>query len=330
MDGPPISVMVFNGDADGIIAAHQLRLAGLGAAKVVTGVKRDITLLSRVVAKPGEHVVVADISLDANRAALDALLARDIQVTWFDHHYAGQLPVDPRFHSHIDTAPDVCSSVLVDRHLDGRFRAWAVAAAYGDNLSVTARVLGAAAGLDEASLAQLEELGTLINYNAYGETVADLLVPPAQLYERIASYADPLQFAAVDRFLIEARECMAADLASARAAVKHIDERWVAVHELPNAAWSRRVQGVWANELARGHPQRAHALLVATKAGFSVSVRAPLASPQGADEVCRQFLSGGGRAGAAGINHLPSEQVGRFLSTMREAFPGTECSIRRA
>lgn len=320
MERAPIAVMVFNGDADGIIAAHQLRLAGRGAAAVVTGVKRDIDLLGRVVAVPGEHVMVADISLDANRAALEALLARGVQVTWFDHHYAGQLPDHPHFHSHIDTAPDVCSSVLVDRYLNGRFRAWAVAAAFGDNLSDTARALGTAAGLDAPTLALLEELGTLINYNAYGETIADLLVPPAELYERIASYADPLQFAAVNRFLIEARACMAADLASARAAVKLAEGEKVAVHELPDAAWSRRVQGVWANELARGHPQRAHALLVAGEDGFSVSVRAPLAAPQGADAVCRQFATGGGRAGAAGINHLPAEQVDRFLATMREAF----------
>lgn len=320
MDGAPIAVMVFNGDADGIIAAHQLRLAGLGAPTAVTGVKRDIALLGRVVASPGEHVMVADISLDANRAALEALLAQGVRVTWFDHHHAGQLPAHPLFHSHIDTASDVCSSVLVDRYLGGRFRAWAVAAAFGDNLSGTARTLGAAAGLDQPALAQLEELGTLINYNAYGETVADLLVPPAQLYERIAAFADPLQFAAADRFLAEARACMAADLAAARAAEKLSDDQWVAVHQLPNAPWSRRVQGVWANQLARGHPQRAHALLVATELGFSVSVRAPLAAPHGADAVCRQFASGGGRAGAAGINHLPAEQVDRFLSTMREAF----------
>ncbi len=322
MDGAPIAVMVFNGDADGIIAAHQLRLAGLGAAKVVTGVKRDIALLGRVVASPGEHVMVADISLDANRAALETLLARGVRVTWFDHHHAGQLPADPHFHSHIDTAPDVCSSVLVDRYLGGRFRAWAVAAAFGDNLSETARALGAAAGLEQTALVQLEELGTLINYNAYGETVADLLVPPVELYERIASYPDPLQFAAADRFLVDARACMAADLASARAAATLAGGEWMAVHELPNAAWSRRVQGVWANQLARAHPQRAHALLVATEHGYSVSVRAPLAAPQGADAVCRQFPSGGGRAGAAGINHLPAEQVDRFVLAMRQAYPG--------
>ena len=45
--------MVFNGDADGICAAHQLRLAGFAPDTVVTGVKRDIALLERVQAGLG-------------------------------------------------------------------------------------------------------------------------------------------------------------------------------------------------------------------------------------------------------------------------------------
>jgi hypothetical protein len=39
---------VFNGDADGICALQQLRLAEPGTSVLVTGVKRDIGLLARV------------------------------------------------------------------------------------------------------------------------------------------------------------------------------------------------------------------------------------------------------------------------------------------
>ena len=66
-----------------------------------------------------------DISLDVNRAALDVLLARGVHVTWFDHHYADPVPVHPRPAATIDTAPDICTAMLVDRHLGGRYRAWA-------------------------------------------------------------------------------------------------------------------------------------------------------------------------------------------------------------
>jgi len=46
---------VFNGDADGICALHQLRLAEPRAADLITGVKRDIALLKRVPAGAGDE-----------------------------------------------------------------------------------------------------------------------------------------------------------------------------------------------------------------------------------------------------------------------------------
>ena len=41
---------------------------------------------------------------------------------YFDHHYAGELPTHPRFEPHIEEKGDVCTSILVDRYLDGRHR----------------------------------------------------------------------------------------------------------------------------------------------------------------------------------------------------------------
>ena len=38
---------IFNGDADGICALHQLRLADPCDARLITGVKREIDLVSR-------------------------------------------------------------------------------------------------------------------------------------------------------------------------------------------------------------------------------------------------------------------------------------------
>ena len=46
---------VFNGDADGICALHQLRLAEPAESVLVTGPKRDIALVERVAAAPGER-----------------------------------------------------------------------------------------------------------------------------------------------------------------------------------------------------------------------------------------------------------------------------------
>ena len=304
---------VFNGDADGVCAAHQLRLAGAAPGRVVTGVKRDVRLLERVSAAAGDHVTVADISLDANRDALTRLLKADVYVTWFDHHHGGVLPVQKNFESHIDTAPDVCSSLLVDGHLSGRYRAWAVTAAFGDNLAGAARDAARVLQLGDARLKQLQEFGVLMNYNAYGESVSDLKVDPAVLFARLDGYADPFQFIAADSFVAELRESMQGDLAAARGARALMENAHAAAFELPDAPWARRVQGVFANELASAHPQRAHALLVCKADGHVVSVRAPQANLRSADTLCRAFASGGGRAGAAGINHLPFADTVHFL-----------------
>jgi hypothetical protein len=61
---------IFNGDADGLCALHQLRLAAPRAAELVTGVKRDVKLLQHVAAGPGDELTVLDVSMKSNAAAL--------------------------------------------------------------------------------------------------------------------------------------------------------------------------------------------------------------------------------------------------------------------
>ena len=67
---------VFNGDADGLCALHQLRLADPQDSTLITGVKRDIALVKQVQASPGDRVTILDISLDKNRDALVKGLGR--------------------------------------------------------------------------------------------------------------------------------------------------------------------------------------------------------------------------------------------------------------
>jgi hypothetical protein len=204
---PPPAFDVFNGDADGLCALHQLRLAEPRDAARITGLKREIALLERVPAIAGARVTVLDISLDRNRAALERLLAAGARVQYFDHHYAGAIPAHPGLEAHIDTAPDRCTSAIVDAHLGGRFRAWAVVAAFGDNLAASAERLAAPLALERAALATLRTLGEVLNYNGYGETLADVAIHPRELYERLAPYRDPLAFARDDPIVatLEAR-----------------------------------------------------------------------------------------------------------------------------
>jgi hypothetical protein len=328
---PPIRMShhdVFNGDADGLCALHQLRLAAPRDATLVTGVKRDIALVRRVQANPGDTATILDVSLDRNRDALWRLLAQGVAVEYFDHHFAGAIPEHPLLAAHIDTAPGVCTSVLVDRHLAGRHRLWAIVAAFGDNLDATARELAGHCQLQPAQTALLRELGQSINYNGYGDCEADLLMPPADLYRALQPFASPFDFIGghdAPRRLSEAR---ARDMELARQAGPVEDRPSGAVTVLPDTAWARRVQGEFANELATSEPQRAHAVLYSTAGGYRVSVRAPLARPRGAEALCRQFATGGGRSAAGGIDLLPRDRLDEFVRAFAQAFDGIDSSQR--
>ena len=72
--------------------------------------------------------------------------------------------------------------------------------------------------------------------------------------------------------------------------------------------------------MAESARARAHAVLVTKPDGYVVSVRAPMDRLRGADALCARFETGGGRAGAAGINLLPAAELPRFLAEFEKAF----------
>ncbi|OQX31214.1 MAG: acetyltransferase [Candidatus Sedimenticola endophacoides] len=314
---------VFNGDADGICALLQLRREEPREAVLVTGVKRDIALLERVDAGAGGRVTVLDISMQKNAAALECLLARGVSVFYADHHLPGEIPPHPALDALIDTDPNLCTSLLIDRRLGGRHRAWAVTGAFGDNLNVSAREAARALALSTGRLDQLQTLGVCINYNGYGADIEDLHIPPAELYRTLAGYPGPLDFIddpGSDFSLL--REGYEQDIARAAALRPEVESEAIAVYLLPEASWARRVSGVFGNRLANAAPERAHAVLTRNRlGGYLVSVRAPLNDRRGAGQLCQQFESGGGREGAAGINHLAPERVSDFVDRFRAAYP---------
>jgi hypothetical protein len=313
---------VFNGDADGICALHQLRLADPVESTLVTGLKRDIALLEAVPAGEGDVVTVLDISLDRNRAALVALLERGAVVHYFDHHYAGEIPVHPRLLSFIEDSGGSCTSALVDRYLGGRFRAWAVVGAFGDDLAEVALDLARPLGIDAERLGTLCELGASLNYNAYGHTEADVLVPAAELYAIVRHYADPFELVEREPLIGRLMEERRADLERALESRPLRDTPRADAWMLPDAAWARRVSGTFANRLAQSAPHRAHAVLTPrADGGYLVSVRSPRASRPKAVEFCRRFPTGGGRAEAAGVDRLEPSRLDDFLDALCAAWP---------
>jgi hypothetical protein len=314
----------FNGDADGLCALQQLRLAeGVEAAEgtLVTGVKRDIQLLARIEARPGDRITALDISHDQNREAVARLLQEGVAVRYFDHHYAGELPDDPRFEAHIDTAPDVCTSELVNRYLKGRHVRWALVAAYGDEMPALGDAHARAQGIAEDERRTLAELGHYLNYNAYGEGVGDLHFDPALLAEAMLPCVDPLDFVHGTPVFAALRVGYRDDMARALALPPLRETVGATLIRMPDQPWARRATGMLANERMRSAPGAALAVLSPrAEGGLGVSVRVPDGRALGADDFCRGFATGGGRKRAGGINHLPEAEFDAFAARFEEAF----------
>ena len=317
---------VFNGDADGLCALQQLRLAepagpAATADVLVTGVKRDIALVARAGCGDGDACVVLDISLDTNRAGLLALLDAGVNVRYFDHHFAGEVPAHPGLDAHIDPSPSVCTSLLVDRSLDGRFRRWAITGVFGDSLLEEGRALAQDAGLTAEATERLRELGVAVNYNAYGETIADLHVPPVDLAHEMLPYADPLDFAARSAAFERLADGFRQDMDLARRLEPARQAAGALLFVLPDEAWARRASGTLANDLARAHGTCAIAIVSPKSGGdYLVSVRVPRDCTVSAESFCRTFPTGGGRRSAAGINHLPAGELARFSAAFEDQF----------
>ena len=307
---------IFNGDADGICALVQLRNAAPLESTLITGVKRDIALVAKADPSAGDQLTVLDVSFQENREGVRTALDRGAQVFYVDHHFAGEIPESDALTTLIDPSPDICTSILVNQHLEGKHPEWAATGAFGDNLRARAISLVKPLGLNDAELSLLEDLGIYMNYNGYGASIADLHFPPDELFRRVRPYASPFDFAEDGKQTFDELEAgYREDMTSAEAVRPTQESDATAVYIWPNQAWARRASGVFSNQLANRAPARAHAVITERADGtYLVSVRAPLQNKVGADDLCRRFPSGGGRKAAAGINHLPADQLEDFIA----------------
>jgi len=314
---------LFNGDADGICALLQLRKAQPLEAQLITGVKRDINLLGKVNASAGDQITVLDVSMDKNKVALDAALKNDAKVFYVDHHFPGDIPDHPNLTAIINESPEVCTAALVNGHLGGAHLDWAITGAFGDNLKNTANTLAKELDISSHDLEKLEALGTYINYNGYGPAIEDLHFDPKDLYETLYAAQGPLEFVNDSADFTKLSTGYREDMAMAESLKPSHSKSSSAVYLLPNEAWARRVSGVYSNDLATENPSRAHAVLTHKDNGnYLVSVRAPMSNKQGAADLCMAFPTGGGRAGAAGINDLPKASLQDFVDAFEQAYPG--------
>tara|TARA_R110001583_G_scaffold17482_2_gene70667 strand:+ start:35959 stop:36915 length:957 start_codon:yes stop_codon:yes gene_type:complete len=313
---------IFNGDADGIISLIQLRLANPIESQLVTGVKRDIKLVDKLSPSQNDNLTILDISMEKNIKGVNNALEQGAKVFYADHHRAGSIPTHENLDANIDLDANTCTALIIDNLLDGQFHAWAITAAYGDNLIAKADELCKLAGYSKEQAEQLKELGTLINYNGYGSEISDLHFDPAVLYQALVLYTSPFDVIKdVNSPFYQLQSAYQEDIDKALAISANHHSEILSVFELPNETWSRRISGVYGNLLANQKTQSAHAVLTKNADdSYLVSLRAPLSNKQGAGDVCSQFETGGGRAAAAGINALPKDQLVAFINSVENYY----------
>jgi hypothetical protein len=266
---------------------------------------------------------VLDISMEKNLTPLAKLLVNNTPVFYCDHHRTGEIPNSDCLEALIDLDAETCTSLLINQKLNGQYVNWAITAAFGDNLFSTAEKLALESGLNANEITFLKELGTLINYNGYGASLDDLHIAPKDLYELLLNYADPLMLKDdFDSPYYQLKAGYAEDYQKVTAVKPSNASDVSAFYLLPCAAWARRISGVFGNELANRYPNRAHAVLTLnqSKQDYLVSVRAPLDDRTGADEVCSQFATGGGRKAAAGVNALPLTEFDLFTKALTDFY----------
>jgi len=313
---------VFNGDADGICALIQLRLDRPQASRLITGIKRDIQLLDKFTVTSGDRITVLDISLQTNSVRVKEFLNQGAHIFYVDHHQPGDIPKHPHLKTLINTDSAICTSLLVNQYLNGKYPLWAITAAFGDNLNHSAEQLAATLNLSQTELETLKNLGIYINYNGYGGCIDDLHFAPDRLYREMAEFQSPFDFIGGNRDIFtQLEQGYREDMANAQRLVPEYQSDAVAVFILPDTAWARRVNGVFGNFLANLHPSRAHAVITHNKGNdYQVGVRAPLSNKTGADALCSAFPTGGGRKAAAGINHLPGDQLSIFIKKFEDFY----------
>ena len=313
---------VFNGDADGICALIQLRLDRPLPSELITGIKRDIQLLDKFTVSPGDRITVLDISLQKNCVRVNEFLNQGAHIFYVDHHQSGDIPKHPHLKTLINTDSTVCTSLLVNQYLNGKYPLWAITAAFGDNLNHSAEQLAATLNLNQTELETLKNLGIYINYNGYGSCIDDLYFAPDKLYREMAGFQSPFDFISDNPGIFtQLKQGYQEDMANAQRLNPEYQSDAVAVFILPDTVWARRVNGVFGNFLANLNPARAHAVITHNKDDdYQVSVRAPLSNKTGADKLCSAFPTGGGRKAAAGINHLPGNKLNIFIKKFEDFY----------
>jgi oligoribonuclease NrnB/cAMP/cGMP phosphodiesterase (DHH superfamily) len=312
---------VFNGDTDGIFAWHQLRLTHPRDAEIITGVKRDVNLASKVNAEEGDLVTIMDVSHAKNRKDVQRILDSGAIIEYFDHHDPKELIEHPNITYHINTEPNISTGLIVNSHVNGQNRLWSIATAFGDNHLDLAMNMAKSESLSDEQVLILKQIGLVVNYNSYGQTIEDLFYSPEEIAEAArACGSDIFKFLEQGDIFSTLLENFNADMSSAVCQEPFSISKNGVIYTLPNEAWTHRIMGSFSNHLVSTNKNLACAIAVLNSDGtYRISVRSSINNPHGAGNLCGNF-GGGGREKAGGINNLPASDMNTFKEEFDKVF----------
>ena len=312
---------VFNGDTDGIFAWHQLRLTHPRDAEIVTGVKRDVNLASKVNAEEGDLVTIMDVSHAKNRKDVQRILDSGAIIEYFDHHDPKELIEHPNITYHINTEPNISTGLIVNSHVNGQNCLWSIATAFGDNHLDLAMNMAKSESLSDEQVLILKQIGLVVNYNSYGQTIEDLFYSPEEIAEAArACGSDIFKFLEQGDIFSTLLENFNADMSSAVCQEPFSISKNGVIYTLPNEAWTHRIMGSFSNHLVSTNKNLACAIAVLNSDGtYRISVRSSINNPHGAGNLCGNF-GGGGREKAGGINNLPASGMNTFKEEFDKVF----------
>ncbi|WP_342616798.1 hypothetical protein [Rhodoferax sp. GW822-FHT02A01] len=304
---------LFNGDADGIYALHQLRMAQACDSQWLTCVKRNIALYQKLPTNVALSVTALDISFARNEVGLRQVLGFGGRLRYFDHHAEEKRFAHPRLECYID-----CTR---------------------DNLPAQAVRLARNSGCSAGNRSARDQLGRLRNYNAYRVTTTELHIHPVDQCRSVHRFEDPQDFFARSSEFGHLREGFAEDHQLPNALAPFAQTVLADVYVLPDTGWTRLLSGTLANQLTSTDSSKSFAVLPPCSSDtYVVSIRTSAASRARTDLFCHCYAGGGGRHAAGGIDHTPASDLGRIIATSinisreiaHEYFPTQHCATTPA
>ncbi len=249
------------GDADALCAVLQWRLHEPKVAQMVSGPLCVTDSLGNFPVFPGDELLVCNVPIQVSRTPVTQTPARHATVQYLDCRGPASLLWHLQAKGTIPTSAKVCSSLLVNHLLQGKFRGWALVGAYGSAVQFDSEAQALAPGCSAGERKRLQQLGEAISYNAGVLHPRYVYMEPAHLYAQLARYDDPLDFLQAEPVAAELDGVFQSDLQKALAWKPYWKDAHATVYVLPDEGWAYRVARQLKSRLAVLNPGRAIAVL---------------------------------------------------------------------